>query len=101
MMAIACVVLAIGDVGGLGAQEGVYAEPGDTVGISLEMAVGRALGESQEIQLARSRVALADAQIGAARSLLFPQINANVGYTKTFASAFDTGGGGFELPDSL
>lgn len=74
---------------------------GDTLNISLDAAVGRALGQSQEIQLARSAVALSEAQVGAARSRLFPQINANLGYTKTLASSFDTGGGGFEIPDSL
>ena len=74
---------------------------GDTVDISLDAAVNRALGQSQEIQLARSAVALSESQIGAARSRLFPQINANFGYTKTLASSFDTGGVGFEVPDSL
>lgn len=89
---------------GLEAQEGrVASEVGsDTLRLSLEDALGLALGESQEVQLARSRVAAAEAQIGVARSLLYPQISANLGYTKTFASAFDSGGGSaFSLPDSL
>lgn len=76
--------------------------PGDTLMLSLNDALGLALGQSQEVQLARSRVAAAEAQIGVARSLLLPQVNANLGYTKTFASAFDSGGGSaFQLPDSL
>lgn len=82
-----------------GATSGVTA---DTLRLSLEDALGLALGESQEIQLARSQVEAAKAQIGVARSVLFPQINATLGFTKTFASAFDSGGGSaFTLPDSL
>lgn len=75
---------------------------GDTLALSLDDALRLALGQSQEVQLARSRVAAAEAQIGVARSMLFPQINASLGYTKTFASAFDSGGGSaFQLPDSM
>lgn len=70
-------------------------------GLSLEEAVRRATGQSDEVRLARSQVALARAQVTTARAQALPQINANLGYTKTLASAFDTGGGGFEIPDSL
>ena len=72
----------------------------DSLPLSLEQAVARAIGESQEVQLARSQVDLARTQVGAARSGAFPQLDARVGYTRTFASAF-SGGGGFTLPDSL
>ena len=34
------------------------------------------------------------------RAGALPQINANLGYTRTFESQF-SGGGAFELPDSL
>jgi outer membrane protein len=73
---------------------------GDSVALSLEEAVRRALGESEEVRLARSQVELAETQVREARAGIYPQVNANVGYTRTFASAF-SGGGGFTLPDSL
>jgi outer membrane protein len=73
---------------------------GDSVGLSLDEAVRRALGQSEEIRLARSQVDLAETQVREARSGIYPQINANVGYTRTFASSFG-GGGGITIPDSL
>ncbi|MDQ3521058.1 MAG: TolC family protein, partial [Gemmatimonadota bacterium] len=53
-----------------------------------------------EVRLAESRVAQADAQVASVRAGALPQLNANLGYSRTFASAF-SGGGGFQLPDSL
>jgi len=73
---------------------------GDSASLSLADAVSRALNQSEEIRLARTQVELADAQVTSARSAALPQLNANLGYTRTFASAF-SGGGGFTLPDSL
>lgn len=72
----------------------------DSTPVALEDAIARAVGQSDEIRLARSQVDLAAAQVQTARSDAFPQLNANLGYTRTFASAF-SGGGGFTLPDSL
>lgn len=77
------------------------AAPADSAALSLDEAVRRAMGESQEVRLARSQVQLADAQVTTARSQALPQLGANLGYTRTFASAFSGGGGGFTLPDSL
>lgn len=74
--------------------------PTDTLQISLDAALGRALDESEEVQLARSRLTMAEAQVREAWSAALPQVSANAGYTRTLASAFDTGGG-FTLPDSL
>lgn len=71
----------------------------DTVAISLDGAVTRALSESDEIHLARSEVGLAAAQVRATRAQALPQLSANLAYTRTFASPF--GGGGISLPDSL
>lgn len=88
---------AVGKPGRLAAQE---VEAGDTAYLSLDDAVGRALGGSEEVRLARSQVSLADAQVTQARAQALPQVDISLGYTKTLASAFDTGGG-FELPDSL
>src|SRR5690606_8805872 len=45
-------------------------------------------------------VELADAQVTAARAQALPQVDLNLGYTRTIESAFDMSGG-FELPDSL
>lgn len=72
----------------------------DSTPLSLGEAVTRALSNSEEIRLARSQVDLAETQVRSARADAFPQLNANLGYTRTFASAF-SGGGGFTLPDSL
>jgi outer membrane protein len=73
---------------------------GDTVAISLEQAIDIAVNRSQEVRLAQSQVRLAEAQVGTARAGAFPQLDARIGYTRTFASPF-SGGGGFTLPDSL
>jgi outer membrane protein len=97
------VALAAAAPAALAAQVPAAAAPGargDTVGLSLEEAVRRALGESEEIRLARSQVELAETQVREARAGIYPQVNANVGYTRTFASAFG-GGGGITIPDSL
>jgi len=72
----------------------------DSLRIGLDEAIARAVGQSQEVRLARSQVRLAEAQVGTARSGIFPQLDGRVGYTRTFASPF-SGGGGFVLPDSL
>ncbi|WP_420125268.1 TolC family protein [Longimicrobium sp.] len=84
----------------LGAQEPAAGARGDTVALSLQAAVGRALGQSEEVRLARSQVEIAETQVREARAGALPQVSANVGYTRTFASSF-SGGGGFTLPDSL
>jgi outer membrane protein len=72
----------------------------DSTPLSLQDAIARALSNSEEIRLARSQVDLAATQVRSARADAFPQLNAQLGYTKTFASAF-SGGGSFTLPDSL
>lgn len=75
------------------------ASPADTLPLTLAEALARATGQSEEVRLARSQVALADAQVSAARAAALPQVDANVNYTRTFDSPFRTGG--FTLPDSL
>lgn len=76
------------------------AAPGDTIRLSIEEAVARATEQSQEVRLARAQVEAAAAQVTSARSAALPQITANLGYTRTFASPFDVGQG-VQLPDSL
>ena len=73
---------------------------GDTVRVELSDAIARAVGQSEEVRLARSQVDLADAQVTAARSAALPQVDGNLSYTRTFDSPFNTGTG-FTLPDSL
>jgi outer membrane protein len=74
---------------------------GDSLSLSMDAALARALGQSQEVQLARSQIELANAQVTAARAAALPQLNGNINYTRTFASPFNTGGATFALPDSL
>jgi outer membrane protein TolC len=76
------------------------AAPRDTVNLTLEQALTRALTESDEVRLAESEVRLAATQVQATRAGALPQLDANLGYTRTFQSPFNTGGG-FSLPDSL
>lgn len=71
----------------------------DTVPLSIERAIELAVTRSEEIRLAQSQVRLAEAQVGTARADAFPQVDARIAYTRTFASPFETGG--FTLPDSL
>lgn len=86
----------------VGVAEGQeVAAAADTVELSLPAAITRALEESEEVQLARSQVALAGAQIEAARSAILPQLNANLGYTRTLESVFASAGQQPALPDSL
>jgi outer membrane protein TolC len=76
------------------------ADPAPPLSLSLDAAVRRALDQSEEVGLAQAQVDLADAQIRQARASLYPQLNGTLGYTRTLASSFNTGGG-FTLPDSL
>ncbi len=62
------------------------------VDLSLDEAERLATEESEEIRLARSSVGLANAQVSQARSVIFPQVNASLGYTRTLASVFQSVG---------
>jgi outer membrane protein TolC len=68
--------------------------------LSIEDAIARAVGQSQEVRLARAQVEFAATQVTAARAGALPQLDASVLYTRTFASPF-SGGGSVTLPDSL
>jgi outer membrane protein len=69
--------------------------------LTLEQALELALRNGQEVQLARAQVDLAETQITAARAEALPEITGSAGYTRTFASPFDTGGDAFTIPDDL
>lgn len=93
MLAVAALVAA--SASGASAQ----APATDTLALSLDQALARATERSEEVRLARTQVDVARAQVREAWAGALPQINANLGYTRTFESQFETGG--FELPDSL
>jgi outer membrane protein len=73
--------------------------PTDTIALSLQEALTRAFSQSEEVRLARNQVELADAEVRNVRAGALPQINANLGYARTFESQFS--GGGFAIPDSM
>jgi outer membrane protein TolC len=74
---------------------------GDTVALSLDDALGRAFGKSEEVRLARSQVELAETQVTSARSAALPQVNGSLNYTRTFQSPYGGSGAGFQIPDSM
>ena len=84
-----------------GKAAGSAAAEGDTVALSLDDALGRAFGKSEEVRLARSAVELAETQVTSARSVALPQINGSLNYTRTFQSPYGGSGAGFQIPDSL
>ena len=69
------------------------------VPLTLDEALSRATGQSQEVRLARSQLDLANAQATSARSAALPQLSGSINYTRTFDSPFRTGG--ITVPDSL
>ena len=74
---------------------------GDTVALSLDDALGRAFGKSEEVRLARSQVELAKTQVTSARSAALPQVSGSLNYTRTFQSPYGGSGSGFTIPDSM
>lgn len=72
--------------------------PPGALRLSLDEALDRALRDGQEVQLARTRVEAAEAQVLGARAEALPQISATAGYTRTFQSSFDSGGSTVEAP---
>ena len=88
----------VGLAGGAAAQGAVATR--DTIPLSLQEAEARALDQSEEIGLARSTVALAQQEVREVRASALPQLNANLGYTRTLASVFQQAAAP-EIPDSL
>lgn len=91
-------VLALAAALGLAGSAGAQVTP-DTVQLSLDEAVARAVEAGQEVGLARAHVDAASSGIGAARAAMLPTVGTTLTYTKTFASVFQ--GTSFTLPDSL
>jgi len=73
----------------------------DTLSLSLEEAVGRALRESEEIASARATVAVAEAQVIQARAGALPQLNSNLTYNRAIKTIFDEASSPPPVPDSL
>ena len=57
-----------------------------TVMLSLDDAVARAKGQSEEVRLAQSQVDLTETRIRSALSAALPRVDANTGYQRTFTS---------------
>ena len=68
----------------LGAQA-----PGDTVRLTLDEAVQRALASGEEMRTARAQVREANGQVTEAWAAALPQVTSSVLYTRQFASIFE------------
>lgn len=68
--------------------------PTDTLRLTLEVAVQRALSQSEEVRLAQAQVDEMNGQVREAFSGALPQINGSVTYTRQFASIFSGLSGG-------
>jgi outer membrane protein TolC len=84
LAALACLGLAAGSSFGV---RTLAAQSADTLRLSVEEAVTRALRSSDEAQLALARVEVADAQVTAARAAGLPQLRLNTTYTRAFKNA--------------
>lgn len=67
--------------------------PTDTLRLTLDAAIQRALAQSEEIRQARAQVAEMNGQVREAFAGALPQINGSVTYTRQFASIFEGLGG--------
>ena len=80
-------VLAVSIVGRASFAQGAPATARDTLRLSVEDAVNRALRSSDETQLALAQVEVADAQLTVARAAGLPQLRLNTTYTRAFKNA--------------
>jgi outer membrane protein TolC len=83
----ALVVLALAAGGSVGTRELSAQASADTVRLSVEEAVTRALRSSDEAQLALAQIEVADAQVTVARASGLPQLRLNTTYTRAFKNA--------------
>lgn len=63
------------------------AAPGDTVRLSMQDALARALESSDEVRLAAAQVEVADAQLGVARATALPQLRLATTYQHAYENA--------------
>jgi len=76
-----------GEVAGQAMEE--IGSRGDTLFLSLEGAVRRAVQESEEMEAAKATLAQAEAQVTQATAGALPQIDANVTYNRAIKTIFD------------
>ncbi len=95
-----CCALAIAVGAGAPVSRAQTVGGADSLDLSLDAALSRALDSSEEVMLARSQIDLAETRIKDALASAMPQISGSAGYTRTLKSSFRTGSG-FSLPDSL
>src|SRR5689334_6031646 len=74
-------------------QSAAAQAPGDTLGLTLDAAVRRALDQSFAIRLARADQAEANGQVREALSAALPQLTSSITYTRQFASIYQGLGG--------
>jgi len=74
----------------------------DTLRLSLQDAISRALQESDEVRLAAAQADVSDAQVGIARATALPQFRFNSQIAHVFENARNNavGGGVFDQPDT-
>lgn len=72
--------------------------PADTIRLTLDAAVNRALDQGVDMRLARAAVLTANGQVREASSAALPQISTSLTYTRQFASIYEGlgDGGGFD-----
>jgi outer membrane protein TolC len=85
LAALAAIALAAGS--SFGARVAAAQPSRDTLRLSVEEAVARAIASSDEAQLALARVEVADAQVTVARAAGLPQLRLNTTYTRAFKNA--------------
>src|SRR5712672_2375531 len=89
---------------GVAAPAGAQA-PTDTIRLTVDDAVHRALEQGFDMRLARAAVVTANGQVREAFSPALPQITGSITYTRQFASIYqgldqpDTSGGANSLTD--
>ena len=83
----ALVVLPLAAGASVGARAVLAQTTADTLRLSVEEAVTRALRSSDEAQLALARIEVADAQVTVARASGLPQLRLNTTYTRAFKNA--------------
>lgn len=102
-----CAILLVAGMAMIGAHgplQPARGDPGvepDTLRLSLNGAVARALRDSEEIAAAHAAVAHADAQILQATSGALPQVSSNLTYNRAIKTIFDEAKGPPPVSDTL
>jgi outer membrane protein TolC len=93
-------VLSVLGVGG-GVVPGEAQSPSDTLPLTLDQAVTRALDDSEEIGAARATLAQAEAQVTQATAGALPQLSSNLVYTRAIKTIFDEAAAPPPVSDTL